>query len=102
MLAAIKKAATTNDPIRVVQCGEAVQCGEISKQLSVSYIPLINRLAQEGGVPYFVSVGNHDVVSSLDLADPRRVAGLHNYLAANALLIPPSSSGPHGGAQIEK
>ena len=28
---------------------------------TVSYIPLINRLTQDGGVPYFLSVGNHDV-----------------------------------------
>ena len=95
MLATIKKAATTNDPIRfVLQSGDAVQRGEIAKQLSVSYIPLINRLTQEGGVPYFFSVGNHDVGSSFDLADPRRAAGLHNYFAANVLLIP-SSGAPH-------
>jgi hypothetical protein len=93
MIAAIKRAETTSDPIRfVLQSGDAVVNGSIAKQLSVSYIPLINRLTQEGGVPYFLSVGNHDVGSSLDLADPRRVEGLRNYFAANARLIPPEGS----------
>jgi hypothetical protein len=93
MIAAIKRAETTSDPIRfVLQSGDAVVNGSIAKQLSVSYIPLINRLTQDGGVPYFLSVGNHDVGSSLDLADPRRVAGLRNYFAANTRLIPPEGS----------
>ena len=93
MLGTIKKAAATPDPIRfVLQTGDGVQNGAIAKQLNVSYIPLINRLTQDGGVPYFLAVGNHDVGSSADLADPRRVDGLHNYLAANANLIPPEGS----------
>ena len=89
MLATIKKAAASPDPIRfVVQNGDAVQNGSIAGQLNVSYIPLANRLTQEGGVPYFPAVGNHDVGNSVDLADLRRADGLHNYLAANANLIP--------------
>jgi hypothetical protein len=91
MLATIKKAASGPDPIRfVLQSGDAIQNGSIAKQLSVSYIPLINRLTQEGGVPYFLSVGNHDVGNGTD--DPRRVDGLRNYFAANARLIPPEGS----------
>ena len=43
-------------------------------------------------MPYFLSVGNHDVGGAYDLADPRRVAGLSNYFAANAKLIPPDGS----------
>jgi len=93
MLATIKRAATTSDPIKfVVQSGDAIQDGSIAKQLTVSYIPLINRLTQEGNVPYFLSVGNHDVGSGKDLTNPRRVAGLNNYFAANARLIPPEGS----------
>lgn len=73
MLATIRRLASTPDAIRfVVQSGDAVVNGSIAKQLSVSYIPLINRLTQEGNVPYFLSVGNHDVGSATDLADPRR------------------------------
>jgi hypothetical protein len=91
MLATIKKAASGPDPIKfVLQSGDAIQNGSIAKQLSVSYIPLINRLTQEGGVPYFLSVGNHDVGNGID--DPRRVDGLRNYFAANARLIPAEGS----------
>jgi hypothetical protein len=41
-------------------------------------------------VPYFLSVGNHDVGNGID--DPRRVDGLRNYFAANARLIPAEES----------
>src|SRR6478672_1758876 len=95
MLATISKAATTNDPIRfVLQSGDAVVNGAIAKQLSVSYVPLINRLTQVAGVPYFLSVGNHDVGNGRDTMDARRAAGLRNYFAANARLIPADGS-PH-------
>jgi hypothetical protein len=66
--------------------------GSFAKQWSVSYVPLINRLTQEGGVPYFLSVGNHDVGNATDLADARRVAGMRNYIAANAKLLPPKGA----------
>ena len=92
MLATIKAAAVT-DPIKfVLQSGDAVVNGSIAAQLAVSYVPLINRLTQTGGVPYFLSVGNHDVGNSVDLADPRRLAGLRNYLTVNANLIPADGS----------
>ncbi len=92
MLATIKTAAA-KDPIRfVLQSGDAVQNGAFAKQLTVSYVPLINRLTQDGGVPYFLAVGNHDVGSATDLTDPRRVDGLRNYFAANAKLMPAEGS----------
>ncbi len=95
MLATIKRASTTTDPIRfVLQSGDAVVNGSFARQLSVSYAPLITRLTQEGAVPYFLSVGNHDVGSATSLTDPRRVSGLRNYFAANALLIPREGT-PH-------
>ena len=93
MLRTIKASVTTSDPIRfVLQSGDAVQDGSNAKQLIVSYIPLINRLTQEGDVPYFLAVGNHDVGGSADPANPRRAAGLRNYFATNARLIPPEGS----------
>ncbi len=93
MLQTIKAAANGSDPIRfVLQSGDAVVNGSVGRQLAVSYIPLVNRLTQEGGVPYFLSVGNHDVGNSTDLADPRRLAGLRNYFTANSKLIPPEGS----------
>ena len=93
MLVAIKRMANGPDPIRfVVQSGDAVMNGSVAKQLAVSYVPIINRLTQEGGVPYFLSVGNHDVGPTNVLTDPWRVAGLRHFFAANARLIPPEGS----------
>lgn len=93
MIATIKRATTSADSIRfVLQSGDAVANGSFDKQWSVSYVPLIDRLTTEGGVPYFLSVGNHDVGTSTDLADPRRIAGLRNYFSANAALLPPEGS----------
>jgi hypothetical protein len=93
MLGTIKQAAASGDPIRfVLQSGDAVVNGGIATQLNVSYIPLINRLTQEGGVPYFLAVGNHDAAPSSNPASTRRVDGLHNYFATNAKLIPAEGS----------
>jgi hypothetical protein len=93
MLATIKRSQTTSDPIRfVLQSGDAVVDGSVAKQLSVSYIPLINRLTQEGGVPYFLAVGNHDVGGATDLKNAKRIAGLKNYFTANSRLIPAEGS----------
>ncbi|MDQ2667508.1 MAG: metallophosphoesterase [Gemmatimonadota bacterium] len=93
MLAMMKKPSTNADSIRfIVQSGDAVQNGAIARQLSVSYVPLINRLTQEGGVPYFLSVGNHDVGNATDLTDARRMDGMRNYVATNRRLIPPEGS----------
>ena len=93
MLATIRRSAAAGDPIKfVLQSGDAVVDGSVAQQLSVSYIPLINRLTQDGGVPYYLSVGNHDVGGSPDVNNARRVAGLKNYFAANSRLIPPDGS----------
>jgi hypothetical protein len=93
MLGTISKSASTADPIKfVLQSGDAVLDGSKPLQWTVSYIPLINRLTQGAGVPYFLSVGNHDVGNAIDLTDQRRVDGLRNALAANAKLIPPDGS----------
>ncbi|HEX7981518.1 MAG TPA: metallophosphoesterase [Gemmatimonadaceae bacterium] len=93
MLNTMKRATTSADSIRfVLQSGDAVVNGSFAKMWSVSYVPLINRLTQEGGVPYFLSVGNHDVGNATDLADARRVAGMRNYFAATAKLLPPKGA----------
>lgn len=93
MLAMMKKPATSADSIRfILQSGDAVQNGAIARQLAVSYVPLINRLTQEGGVPYFLSVGNHDVGNATDLTDARRLDGMRNFAAANRRLIPSEGS----------
>ena len=95
MLAAIKARANGPDAIRfVVQTGDAVTDGRIAEQWNASYNPLINRITVGAEVPYFLSVGNHDVTSFPIVTSPDRIAGLCNYFAANARLIPPEGS-PH-------
>ncbi len=93
MLRTIKSRAGTDDAIKfVVQSGDAVVDGRSANQLSVSYVPVIDRLTTEGGVPYYLAVGNHDVRNSTSLADTDRIKGLKNYFAANAKLIPAEGS----------
>jgi hypothetical protein len=88
MLATIQRRASTPDPIRfVLQSGDAVTRGADATKWNVSYVPLINRLTQDGDVPYFFSVGNHDVAGG-------RETGMCNTFAANRNLLPPEGS-PH-------
>lgn len=90
---AIKRLEKSEHPIRfVLQTGDGVANGRINRQWNVSYIDLINRLTQDGGVPYFLAPGNHDLTSASVHDDPQRQIGLKNYLAANAELIPPNGS----------
>jgi hypothetical protein len=85
MLAQIKKLQTTAYPVRfVLQSGDAVQNGREVKQWNVSFVPLINRLTTEGGVPYFLVPGNHE--------ETKTEAGMRNYLDAVSALIPPEGS----------
>jgi len=92
-VATIKRLSTTAYPVKfVLQTGDAVLNGQDPNQWNISYIPLINRLTTEAGVPYFLAPGNHDVTNALDLNDPRRLKGLENYLKANSQLIPPEGS----------
>ncbi len=92
MLSEIRRSAASGDTIRfVLQSGDAVNNGSIARQLTVSYVPIIERLTAVG-VPYFLSVGNHDVGNSVDLTDKRRLDGLRNFFAANEKLIPPEGS----------
>jgi len=93
MIAAIKARAQGPDAIRfVVQTGDAVTDGRIAEQWNASYNPLINRITVGAEVPYFLSVGNHDVTSFPIVTSPERIIGLCNYFAANARLIPPEGS----------
>src|SRR5689334_22064709 len=86
----IKQMANGPDPVRfVLQSGDAVLNGQDPKQWNVSFVGLINRITQEAGVPYYLAPGNHDVTGAENLSDPRRQAGLANYLKAVSALIPP-------------
>ena len=89
----IKKLEKTDYPVRfVLQTGDGVANGRIGRQWNVSYVDLINRLTQDGGVPYFLAPGNHDLSSATVHDDPQRQIGLKNFYAANAELIPPNGS----------
>ena len=85
MLAQIKNLQTTDYPVKfVLQSGDAVQNGRDAKQWNMSFVPLIDRLTKEGGVPYFLVPGNHEATTMPD--------GLRNYLDAVSALIPPNGS----------
>jgi Calcineurin-like phosphoesterase len=85
MLAQIKKLQTTDYPVKfVLQSGDAVMNGREVKQWNVSFVPLINRLTTEGGVPYFLVPGNHEATTT--------EAGMRNYVDAVSTLIPPENS----------
>lgn len=93
MLRAIRALENGPDPVRfVLQSGDAVVNGRDPKQWNVSFVGLINRLTTDGGVPYFLAPGNHDVTGSGDLASPGRQEGLRNYLSAVGQLIPPDGA----------
>jgi len=95
MLVAIKRLVTTAYPVKfVLQSGDAVVNGRDPKQWNSSFLALINRLTTEGGVPYFLAPGNHDVTTALDLEATGRKEGLANYLAVVNNLIP-ANGAPH-------
>ncbi|MHB8839412.1 MAG: metallophosphoesterase family protein [Gemmatimonadaceae bacterium] len=93
MLRQIAQRADGPSPIRfVLQSGDAVVNGRDPRQWNKSFTGLINRLTTEGGVPYFLAPGNHDVTSAAELDNPGRKEGLANYLRAVAQLIPPDGA----------
>ncbi|MDQ8153605.1 MAG: metallophosphoesterase [Gemmatimonadota bacterium] len=93
MLRMIAARATGPSPIRfVLQSGDAVVNGRDPKQWNVSFTGLINRITTDGGIPYFLAPGNHDVTSAAALDNPGRKEGLTNYLRAVAQLIPPDGA----------
>jgi hypothetical protein len=92
-LHAIQRLAKSDFPVRfILQTGDAVVDGRDPRQWNNSFVQLIERLTREGGVPYFLAPGNHDVTSSDGLEDPGRREGLRNYLQAVAQLIPPDGA----------
>ncbi|HVQ37304.1 MAG TPA: metallophosphoesterase [Pyrinomonadaceae bacterium] len=93
MLATIKRLENTPQPVRfILQSGDAVVNGGDARQWNASFVNVINRLTGEGGVPYFLAPGNHDVSGASALDSPDRQAGLRNYLSAVSQLIPPDGA----------
>jgi 3',5'-cyclic AMP phosphodiesterase CpdA len=75
-----------------LQTGDAVVNGRDPRQWNNSFVGLINRLTTEGGVPYFLAPGNHDVTAAPAADAPMRAEALANYLAAVGQLIPPDGA----------
>ena len=92
VLAKVRELAHTPFPVRfVVQSGDAVLRGQNAEMWNVSFSPIIERLTRGANIPYFFSVGNHDV-TSMPAGDPGRALGLHNTLTAISRLIPAEGS----------
>jgi calcineurin-like phosphoesterase family protein len=92
MIERARAAAATPFPIRfVLQSGDAVLRGGNAAMWNVSFTPIIERLTRTANLPYFFSVGNHDV-TSMPAGDPGRALGLHNTLTAMSKLLPPEGS----------
>jgi 3',5'-cyclic AMP phosphodiesterase CpdA len=93
MLRTIAGLRSGPDPVRfVLQSGDAVLDGRQAAQWNRSFVGLINRLTTEGGVPYFLAPGNHDVTPAPTSGSPVRQEALQNYLEAIAQLIPPDGA----------
>jgi len=85
MLEVIRERANTEQPIRfVLQTGDAVLRGGDARMWNVSYSPIIERLTRDAGVPYFFTLGNHDVLPARN-GGP---GGRENSLRAIANLLP--------------
>jgi hypothetical protein len=92
MLARAGELARTPFPLKfVLQSGDAVLRGINGAMWNVSFSPIIERLTKGANIPYFFSVGNHDV-TSMPPGDPQRALGLHNTLTVMSKLIPPEGS----------
>jgi hypothetical protein len=92
MIEKARQLASTPFPVRfVLQSGDAVLRGQSAAMWNVSFSPIIERLTKGANIPYFFSVGNHDV-TTMPPGDPQRAVGLHNTLTAMSKLIPPEGS----------
>jgi hypothetical protein len=93
MLTNIAKHRTNGPPVRfVLQSGDAVVDGKDAKQWNASFTSLISRITGDGGIPYFLAPGNHDVTGASEITSTNRQQGLSNYLAAVNQLIPPDGA----------
>ena len=92
MVKAASRLESTRFPIRfVVSSGDSVLYGPNGTMWNVSYVPLIERLTREAGLPFFFAVGNHDTTTR-PIGDPEREHGLRNTLSAMSKLMPPDGS----------
>src|SRR5262249_29261677 len=92
VIARVRQGAATPFPVRfALQWCDPVRPGQNATMWNVSFSPIIGRLTREANIPFFFSVGNHDV-TTMPPGDPGRALGLHNTLTAISKLIPPEGS----------
>jgi hypothetical protein len=92
MVTTARSLARTDFPVRfVVSTGDAVLYGPNGKMWNVSYVPVVERLTREAGLPFFFAPGNHDTTTR-PVGDPQRNHGLRNTLKAMSRLMPPDGS----------
>src|SRR5438067_2423955 len=92
MLVTARRLASTDFPVRfVVSSGDAVLYGPNGAMWNTSYVPVVDRLTIQGGLPFFFAPGNHDMTARPP-GDPEREHGLRNTLAAMARVMPDDSS----------
>jgi hypothetical protein len=89
MIARVRQGASTPFPVRFAL--QSVLRGQNAAMWNVSFSPIIERLIRTANIPFFFSVGNHDV-TTMPPGDPGRSLGLHNTLSAISKLIPPEGS----------
>jgi len=64
MIDTTRALARTDFPVRfVVSSGDAVFYGLNGTMWNVSYVPVVNRLTRDAGLPFFFAPGNHDVTT---------------------------------------
>ena len=91
MLAAARARAGKPNAIRfVLQSGDATFRGQSAERWPV-FVAIIEKLTTQANLPYFFSVGNHDV-TGMPPGDPGRAIGLHYTLSAISKLVPPEGS----------
>ena len=89
VIAKARQLSSTPFPIRfVLQSGDAVLRGTDAAMWNVSFNPVIERLTRSANLPYFFTVGNHDVTGG----EGGRAQALQNTLAAISKLIPAEGS----------
>jgi acid phosphatase type 7 len=90
MLEVIGERANTDRAIQfVLQTGDAVLRGADARMWNVSFTPVIDRLTGGAGVPYFLTLGNHDVLNAREPGGP---TGRENTLRAIGHLLPAAGS----------
>jgi hypothetical protein len=92
MIATAQRLASSRSPARfVVSSGDAVLYGPNGTMWNVSYVPVIDRLIRQTGLPLFFAPGNHDTTTR-PAGDPEREHGVRNVMNAMSKLMPPDGS----------